>query len=85
MNNKPKVSIIMPVFKTEPYIEKTIQSVLKQSYPNIELLCVNDDTPDGAFEICRKYQKKYHWIKLAVSYTHLDVYKRQPMSFVKCL
>lgn len=64
MNNKPKVSIIMPVFKTEPYIEKTIQSVLKQSYPNIELLCVNDDTPDGAFEICRKYQKKYHWIKL---------------------
>lgn len=64
MDNKPKVTIIMPVYKTEQYIEETIQSVLKQSYPNIELLCVNDDTPDGAFEICKEYQKKYPWIRL---------------------
>ena len=53
MDNKPKVTIIMPVYKTEPYIEETIQSVLKQSYQNIELLCINDDTPDGD----RKQQK----------------------------
>lgn len=64
MDNKPKVTIIMPVYKTEPYIEETIQSVLKQSYQNIELLCINDDTPDGAFEICKEYQKKYAWIRL---------------------
>lgn len=64
MDNKPKVTIIMPVYKTEPYIEETIQSVLKQSYQNIELLCINDDTPDGAFEICKEYQKKYPWIRL---------------------
>lgn len=64
MDNKPKVSIIMPVFKTEQYIEKTIQSVVGQSYSNIELVCINDKTPDNAFEICKRYQKKYHWIKL---------------------
>lgn len=64
MDNKPKVSIIMPVYKTERYIEETIQSVLKQSYPNIELICINDNTPDGAFEICKEYQKKYAWIRL---------------------
>lgn len=64
MNNMPKVSIIMPVFKTEPYIEETLQSVLRQSYQNIELLCINDNTPDGAFEICKAYQKKYPWIRL---------------------
>lgn len=64
MNNKPKVTIIMPVYKTEEYIEESIQSVLKQSYKNIELLCINDDTPDSAFEICKEYQKKYPWIRL---------------------
>lgn len=64
MDNRPMISIIMPVYKTEQYIEETIQSVLKQSYPNIELICVNDDTPDGAFEICKEYKKKYAWIKL---------------------
>ncbi len=63
-DNRPMVSIIMPVYKTEQYVEETIQSVLKQSYPHIELICVNDDTPDGAFEICKEYQKKYTWIKL---------------------
>lgn len=64
MNNKPKVTIVMPVYKTEQYIEEAIQSVLKQSYKNIELLCINDNTPDGAFEICKEYQKKYPWIRL---------------------
>ena len=64
MDNKPKVTIIMPVYKTRPYIEEALQSVLKQSYQNIELLCINDDTPDGAFEICKEYQKKYPWIRL---------------------
>lgn len=62
--SKPKVTIIIPVYKTELYIEETINSVLKQSYSNIELLCVNDDTPDGAFEICREYKKNYPWIRL---------------------
>jgi len=64
LDNKPKVTIIMPVYKTEQYIEEAIQSVLKQSYKNIELLCVNDATPDAAFEICKKYQEKYSWIRL---------------------
>lgn len=64
MDNKPMVSIIMPLYKTEPFIEESIHSVLRQSYQNIELICINDDTPDGAFEVCKKYQKKHRCIKL---------------------
>lgn len=54
----------MPVYRSEQFIEETIHSVLVQTYKNIELICINDSTPDGAFEICKEYQKKYSWIKL---------------------
>ena len=64
MDNKCKVSVIMPVYKTELYIEEAIQSVINQTHQNIELLCINDSTPDGAFDICKRYQKEYPWIKL---------------------
>lgn len=53
------VTIIMPVYKTEEFIEKSILSVQNQTYKNIELICVDDGTPDKAFEICRKMQKDY--------------------------
>ena len=62
--DKPLVSIVMPVYKTERFIETSIQSVLDQTYDNIELICVNDGTPDLAFDICKKYQIKYNKIKV---------------------
>ncbi|WP_027097181.1 glycosyltransferase family 2 protein [Clostridium paraputrificum] len=62
--NKPIVSIIMPVYNTEKFIEEAIKSVINQKYRNIELICVNDKTPDRAIEICKNYQKKYSNIKI---------------------
>lgn len=54
----PKVSIIMPVYNAEKYLGKAIESVLKQTYPDFELLLINDRSTDRSKEICMEYAKK---------------------------
>ena len=53
--NSPLVSIIVPVYNTAEYIEECIQSVLSQSYKNIELIIVDDGSTDSSVMICQKY------------------------------
>lgn len=53
--NEPKVSIIVPVYKVEQYIEKCIQSILGQSYRNFELILIDDGSPDSSGSICDRY------------------------------
>ena len=53
---EPLVSIVVPVYNTAEYVEECIQSVLSQSYKNIELILVNDGSTDGSGEICKKYE-----------------------------
>lgn len=54
--NNPKVSIIIPVYNGEKYVEKAIRSALQQTYDNIEILVVNDGSTDRTDEVCRKYK-----------------------------
>lgn len=49
---QPLVSVIMPVYKTGKYLEKSAESVLKQTYGNLELILVDDGSPDDAPAIC---------------------------------
>ena len=62
--NEIKVSIIIPVFKTEEYLEQCIESVLVQSYNNIEIILVDDGSPDKCPQICDSYQMKDARIKV---------------------
>lgn len=48
-----KVSIIIPIYKVEKYIERCINSVLNQTYRNLEVILINDCTPDKSMEIAR--------------------------------
>ena len=50
-----KVSVIIPVYGVEKYIKNTIQSVLNQTYKNIEILIVDDGFPDLSIEICQQF------------------------------
>ena len=59
-----KISIIVPVYKTENYIDRCIKSITSQSYKNIELILVDDGTPDRAGLICDEYAKKDDRIKV---------------------
>ena len=49
------VSIIIPVYKVEKYLSKCIESILKQTYFDLELILVDDGSPDKCPEICDTY------------------------------
>ena len=51
----PKVSVIVPVYKVEKYLPECIESVLAQTFPDFELLLVDDGSPDNSGKICDDY------------------------------
>jgi len=53
------VSIIIPVYNKEAFIRETVDSVLAQSYPDIELILVNDGSTDGSLEILKEYVSQF--------------------------
>lgn len=59
-----KISIIIPVFNVEKYIERCLNSIINQSFKDIEILIVNDCTPDASMTIIRKYAQKDKRIKI---------------------
>lgn len=58
------ISIIVPVYNTEKYLDECIQSILNQTYSNFELLLINDGSSDRSGEICDKYALKDDRIKV---------------------
>lgn len=54
----PKVSILIPLYNSEKYIADTIQSALNQTYPNIEVIIVDDGSRDNSFSIAKQFESK---------------------------
>lgn len=52
------VSVIIPIYNVEEYIEECLVSVMKQTLKEIEIICVNDGTPDHSMQIIEKYAKE---------------------------
>lgn len=57
MLNSKKISVIIPVYNTEDYIDRCLYSVCNQTYKNLQILIVNDGTKDNSEEIINKYLK----------------------------
>lgn len=64
MAKSKKVSIVVPIYNAEPYIERSIESIINQTYKNIEIILVDDGSEDGSGKICDKYAKKDKRIKV---------------------
>lgn len=52
------ISIIVPVYKTEPYLQKCLQSIVNQTYRTLEIILVDDGSPDRCPQICDEWAKK---------------------------
>lgn len=61
---KDIVSIIVPVYKVEDYLPRCVDSILKQTYDNIELILVDDGSPDRCGDICDQYKIKDSRVKV---------------------
>ncbi len=51
----PKISIVIPVYNTEKYLQRCLDSVINQTFQDIEIICVDDGSTDGSSEILKKY------------------------------
>lgn len=54
----PLISVIVPVYNVEQYLHRCVDSILTQTYPNIEVVLVDDGSPDRCGEICEEYAQK---------------------------
>lgn len=58
MENNEKITVIIPVYNAEKYLEQCVNSVLSQTYTNLEVLLVNDGSTDSSAYICEQYKEK---------------------------
>ena len=54
----PKISIIVPVYNVEQYLRQSLDSLVNQTYRNIEIITINDGSPDHCIDILREYEAK---------------------------
>ncbi len=64
MKQNPQISIIVPVYNVEKYIDCCVQSIINQTYENFELIIIDDGSPDNCPSICDKWGKKDLRIKV---------------------
>ena len=53
-----KISVIIPVYQVEKYLNRCVESIVQQTYGNLEIILVNDGSPDNCPQICDNWAKK---------------------------
>lgn len=56
------LSVIIPIYNTEPYISKCLDSIIEEKLENIEILCINDASTDKSYELLCTYERKYDYL-----------------------
>ena len=59
-----KISIIIPIYNAEKYISRCLNSILNQDLPDIEIICVDDGSTDGSWEVLERYDSMYEEIQI---------------------
>ena len=58
INKQPMISVVLPIYNQEKYLDISIPSVQNQTYANLEIICVNDGSTDSSEAILKKYMEK---------------------------
>ena len=69
------VSVVLPVYNSEETIEKSLESILNQTYNNIEILLIDDGSTDNSLEICERYEDNYSNVRLFKNYKNVGLTK----------
>lgn len=64
MSDSPLLSVIIPVYNTERYLSRCLDSIINQDYKNLEIICVNDGSNDSSYNILLKYSEIDSRIKI---------------------
>ena len=56
--NRPEISVIVPIYQVEPYLRRCVDSILRQTFQDLEILLVDDGSPDGCGAICDAYARE---------------------------
>ena len=56
--DKPLISVVVPVYKTEAYLRQCVDSLLIQTYSHLEIILVDDGSPDGSGAVCDQYARR---------------------------
>ena len=71
-----KVSIIVPVYNSEKYIDRCLEAIQNQTYKDIECLCIDDGSTDSSIQICQQYVKRDNRFRLITLSNHGVSYAR---------
>ena len=65
-NSKIKISIIIPIYNVEKYLSECLESIINQTYKNLEIICVNDGSTDKSLMVIKNMKKKIKELRLLV-------------------
>ena len=68
-----KISVIVPVYNAERYLDKLVQSVLSQTYEDYELILVDDSSKDNSYLLMKKYQEMDSRIKAYIAPSRAEI------------
>ena len=70
-----KISVIVPVYNVEQYLERCVDSIINQTYKNLEIILVNDGSTDNSGQLCDELAKKDDRIRVIHKYfIHIFIY-----------
>lgn len=58
MIEKPKISVIVPIYNVEAYLDRCLDSIVNQTYKNLEIILVDDGSPDGCSQLCDEWSRR---------------------------
>ena len=77
----PKVSVVVPVYNVEKYLRQCLDSIINQTFKDIEIICINDCTKDNSQEILEEYSKKDNRISIVINEENMGLGRTRNKSF----